>query len=207
MNNSDLLELMGLESRVSMAGPAILPAHSLQAAEAMAQRAFDKWCELKRPGKAGPGFGKADPSDLLIGPYPCNVDQYSTPAERNNAAGTEAITQFAIALPSYVSPRTDDRIAVPGFYNKWVGLGNHAVGGRVTPVNLVKGSGPVLEAVQAGQSGAVEPAWVDLPDALTQDGTVIWRRIGTVSIYEVIGDDEGQSNEVRRVVRVIQLTR
>lgn len=216
MSSLDLKQLVGGGAAVRrpVAGSVIgrlIHEPKLRTTQAQPLRKMDSVCEILEPGAQSGGFGQTDGNHVILYSGPCAVGQRQPVGETASVgAATNAASEWEIAVPLgvlNVSPKA--RIAVPGWLNEWRPSRAYAIsrsergifGEKVIPTDLDTGSGLYFECVQEGTSGTVEPVWTNQLGTTVADGEAVWRCVGVVTYYDVIGVADAQSNRVETVIR------
>lgn len=216
MSNLDLKRLLGNGSAVrspvagSVIGNLTHNPNDFQQTQQQSLRKMDSLCEVMAPGVRSGGFGQPDMPHVILYSGPCAIGQRQPQSEGGKVGeGTKNVGEWEVSLPLQISVPNNARIASPGWFNEWRRARAYAirrdesgtVGERCIPTTLDAGEGLWYEVVQEGLSGNVEPKWPEQIFSTVQDGTVVWRCMGMVTFYEVLGNSQGQSNAVETVIR------
>ena len=135
------------------------------------------------------------------GAYVCRVEDVQSARNSNeNAQGIVPIAPYLLHLPRNAHILNEDRLGVPGWFNAWAPNTVYAEGARVLPP-LDKPSF-YIEAMYGGTSGmAPSPElWPSQPGQTLISGDVTWRYGGRVSFLEVVGQNDGATNDDELVI-------
>lgn len=136
---------------------------------------------------------------IQAGSYRCNVRYAGNPDEAGNGIQVTSDAPYIIEFPIEADVQPSDKFGVPGWFNTWQPNIAVSSGQKMIPTRK-GGNGYLYEVIQDGVTGNVEPDisvgdWPTAIGAVIENGTTKLKNVGKVDFYEIVGNNEGLTNQ------------